>query len=59
MAFGLATEVIQPFFYRGGRMLDVMINWSGVILCVLVYVCIRQSMFVVESIKERKLAAKV
>ncbi|WP_227938683.1 VanZ family protein [Alkalihalobacillus deserti] len=59
LAYGLATEMIQPFFHRDGRILDVIINWSGVFLCVFVFVCIRQSVAIVESLKIPKHSEKV
>ncbi|WP_040323472.1 VanZ family protein, partial [Alkalihalobacillus alcalophilus] len=50
-SFGLATEVIQPFFYRSGRILDVFINWSGVIICLLILACFKQALSTYYSIK--------
>ncbi|WP_420537706.1 VanZ family protein [Halalkalibacter alkalisediminis] len=58
LAFGLALEMIQPFFDRGGRMLDVLINWSGVFLFVLAYLLISRSILILEYLKETRLSEK-
>jgi VanZ family protein len=35
--FGILTEVFQPFFYRDGRFLDIVINLCGILSYLLFY----------------------
>ncbi|WP_413378026.1 VanZ family protein [Alkalihalobacillus sp. 1P02AB] len=58
-SYGLATEVIQPFFFRSGRILDVLINWSGVLVCLFILLVINQFLITLYPIWSSKVTEEV